>query len=140
MATVLPPLTALIDQGAAGGHEFERLMHQLLIEDGKRHGHAYEPVSGAGGDGGIDGWVAQGLPGFNGPVAFQFKWLWDNLRSSSFGSAKQRPHGLSGTSLSASPPRPQALPLPPPLLPDEVSKELGEAGPRQSQDVQHPRL
>jgi hypothetical protein len=54
MATVLPPLTALIDQGTAGGHEFERLMHQLLIEDGKRQGYAYEPVSGADGDGGID--------------------------------------------------------------------------------------
>jgi hypothetical protein len=83
MATVLPSLTTLIDQGAAGGHEFERLMHQFLIEDGKRHGYSYEPVSGAGGDGGIDGWVSRGLPGFQGPVAFQFKWLWEDLHKGS---------------------------------------------------------
>jgi hypothetical protein len=27
----LPPLTERIDKGAPGGHEFERLMHQLLL-------------------------------------------------------------------------------------------------------------
>ncbi len=83
MAMVLPPLTAVIDQGAAGGHEFERLMHQFLLQEGKARGYAYEPVSEAGGDGGINGWIAQGLPELKGAVAFQFKWLWDDLHKGS---------------------------------------------------------
>jgi len=58
-------------------------MHQLLIQDGKARGYSYEPVSGAGGDGGIDGWVAQGLPEFKGAVAFQFKWLWEDIHKGS---------------------------------------------------------
>jgi hypothetical protein len=80
MATVLPPLTAVIGKGAAGGHEFERLMHQLLLQDAKSRGYSYEPVRGEGADNGIDGWAAQGLPEVKGPVAFQFRWRWGDIR------------------------------------------------------------
>jgi AcrR family transcriptional regulator len=75
----LPALTERIDRGAPGGHEFEHLMHQLLLTHGSQHGFIYEPVHGAGGDGGVDGWARNGFPGIEGPVAFQFKWLWQNI-------------------------------------------------------------
>lgn len=76
----LPPLTEKISPGAPGGHEFERLMHQLLLRYGDKHGFVYEPVSGRGGDGGIDGIVRKGgVPGLAGPVGFQFKWLWEDI-------------------------------------------------------------
>ena len=76
----LPALTEKIDRGAAGGHEFERLMHQLLLRFADVQGFTYEPVNGQGGDGGIDGMVrAGGVPGLEGPVAFQFKWLYDDV-------------------------------------------------------------
>lgn len=78
--TPLPPLTEKIAPGAAGGHEFERLLHQLLLRHADRHGFLYEPTSGAGGDRGIDGLAPDGgVPGLDGPVAFQFKWLFADL-------------------------------------------------------------
>ncbi|MFN7146561.1 MAG: hypothetical protein ACK4YP_22490, partial [Myxococcota bacterium] len=83
----LPPLTERIDRGAAGGHEFERLMNQLLLVHADRNRFVYTPTGGAGGDGGIDGLAANGIPGLSGPVAFQFKWLWDDVNKGS--SARQ---------------------------------------------------
>jgi hypothetical protein len=78
--TNLPPLTSKINKGAEGGHEFERLMNQLLLCYADRHGFEYEPAGSAGGDRGIDGLARRGgVPGFEGPVAFQFKWLWDGI-------------------------------------------------------------
>jgi hypothetical protein len=47
--TNLPPLTSTIDKGAEGGHEFERLMNQLLLCYADRHGFEYEPAGSAGG-------------------------------------------------------------------------------------------
>lgn len=80
----LPPLTTLIDKGAGGGHEFERLLNQLLILYANHHDFDYEPMSGAGGDGGLDGLARQGgVPGFEGPAGFQFKWLWDGIHKGS---------------------------------------------------------
>ncbi|MCY1074685.1 metallophosphoesterase [Archangium lansingense] len=58
-------------------------MHQLLLQHAKSHGFAYEPRSGAGGDGGLDGWVQRGVPGLKGSVAFQFKWLWEDIHKGS---------------------------------------------------------
>ena len=79
----LPSLTERIDKGAAGGHEFERLLNQLLILFANHHDFHYEPVGGAGGDGGLDGIARDGgVPGFDGPVGFQFKWLWDDIHKS----------------------------------------------------------
>jgi hypothetical protein len=76
----LPPLTARIDRGAEGGHEFERLMNQLLLCHADKNHFVYEPVGGAGGDRGIDGLAREGgVPGMDGRVAFQFKWLWDDI-------------------------------------------------------------
>ena len=69
--TNLPPLTSKMDKGAEGGHEFERLMNQLLLCYADRHGFEYEPAGSAGGDRGIDGLARRGgVPGFEGPVAF----------------------------------------------------------------------
>jgi len=80
----LPPLTSLIAEGAAGGHEFERLMNQLLLCYANRQGFMYEPNGNAGGDQGIDGLVRKGnVPGLEGPVAFQFKWLWGQVHKGS---------------------------------------------------------
>ena len=82
--TNLPPLTSKINKGAEGGHEFERLMNQLLLCYADRHGFEYEPAGSAGGDRGIDGLARRGgVPGFEGPVAFQFKWLWDGIHKGS---------------------------------------------------------
>lgn len=82
--TNLPPLTSKIDKGAEGGHEFERLMNQLLLCYADRHGFEYEPAGSAGGDRGIDGLARRGgVPGFEGPVAFQFKWLWHGIHKGS---------------------------------------------------------
>lgn len=79
----LPPLTERIDKGAPGGHEFERLLNQLLIAFADAQGFEYEPAGGAGGDDGIDGLARRGgVPGFDGPVAFQFKWLWGSIHKS----------------------------------------------------------
>lgn len=79
--TPLPPLTEFIDKGAAGGLEFERLMHQLLLRHADHYRFRYEPRGGAGGDAGIDGFAPQG--GVEGvrtePVGFQFKWLWEDI-------------------------------------------------------------
>ncbi|MCP5517116.1 MAG: SUMF1/EgtB/PvdO family nonheme iron enzyme [Verrucomicrobiales bacterium] len=76
----LPALTERIDKGAAGGHEFERLLNQLLILFANAEDFDYEPTGGAGGDDGLDGLARQGgVPGFEGPVGFQFKWLWDGI-------------------------------------------------------------
>ncbi|MGA2864230.1 MAG: NACHT domain-containing protein [Verrucomicrobiota bacterium] len=74
----LPPLTEKIDRGAAGGHEFERLLHRLLLRDGQRHGYHYEPAGGPAGDWrGVDGLIREGLfLGLVAPVGVQFKWLW----------------------------------------------------------------
>jgi tetratricopeptide (TPR) repeat protein len=80
----LPPLTERMDRGAAGGNEFERLMHQLLLRYGDKERFSYEPVSSAGGDGGLDGLAPKGgVPGIDGPVAFQFKWLWGEIHKGS---------------------------------------------------------
>jgi formylglycine-generating enzyme required for sulfatase activity len=80
----LPPLTSRIDRGAESGGEFERLLNQLLLCHADRHNFEYEPAGGAGGDGGIDGLVRRGgVPGLQGPVAFQFKWLWDGIHKGS---------------------------------------------------------
>ena len=79
----LPPLTERIGPGAAGGHEFERLLNQLLLALADAKGFEYEPVGGAGGDDGLDGLVRRGgVPGFNGPVGFQCKWLWGGIHKS----------------------------------------------------------
>ncbi len=76
----LSPLTERIDKGTAGGHEFERLLNQLLLSFADANRFEYEPAGGAGGDDGIDGLVRRGgVPGFDGPVAFQCKWLWDGI-------------------------------------------------------------
>lgn len=75
----LPPLTEKIAKGAEGGHEFERLMNQLLLCFADRHNFQYEPTGSAGGDHGIDGLARGSVPGFTGRVAFQFKWLWDGI-------------------------------------------------------------
>lgn len=76
----LPSLTARIDKGAGGGHVFEQLLNQLLILFANEHGFDYEPMGGAGGDGGLDGLARQGgVPGIDGPAGFQFKWLWDGI-------------------------------------------------------------
>ena len=74
----LPPLPKVRD---LGGDEFERLMHQLLKAHAERHNYEYEPHGKPGAaDGGIDGLArGGGVPGFKGPVAFQFKWLCGNL-------------------------------------------------------------
>src|SRR5262245_3764446 len=74
----LPPLTEKIDRGAAGGHEFERLMHRLLIRDGQTNGYTYLPTSGPNGDWcGVDGVVKRGkFLGLPAPTGLQFKWLW----------------------------------------------------------------
>jgi hypothetical protein len=80
----LPPLTERIDKGAPGGHEFERLLNQLLIVLANKHDFDYEPTGGAGGDAGLDGLARQdGVPGFDGPVGFQFKWLRDGIHKGS---------------------------------------------------------
>lgn len=60
MTPHLPPLTEKIGRGAPGGHEFERLLHQLLLRHADKHGYVYEPTHGAGGDRGIDGRVGAG--------------------------------------------------------------------------------
>ncbi len=76
----LPPLTEVIDTGAAGGLEFERLMSALLIELGRRAspGFSVTPIRGAGGDGGMDSLIESGeLDGMRGRIAFRFKWLPD---------------------------------------------------------------
>ena len=79
----LPPLTERIDKGAPGGHEFERLLNQLLIAFANAKRFEYEPAGGAGGDDGIDGLARNGgVPGLDGPVAFQCKWLWGNIHKS----------------------------------------------------------
>ena len=79
----LPPLTDRIDKGAPGGHEFERLLNQLLIAFADATGFEYEPAGGAGADNGIDGLARDdGVPGFDGPVAFQSKWLWGGIHRS----------------------------------------------------------
>lgn len=80
----IPPLTRIMDRGAESGGEFERLMNQLLLCFADRHRFEYEPVGRAGVDGGIDGLARRGgVPSFEGPVAFQFKWLWDNIHKGS---------------------------------------------------------
>lgn len=89
----LPALTERIDRGAPGGHEFEHLMHQLLLAHGNQHGFIYEPVHGAGGDSGIDGWARNGIPGLEGPIVFQFKWLWDDIHKGE--KARQVKNSLS---------------------------------------------
>src|ERR1039458_5248988 len=72
-----------------GGDEFEKLMHQLLLAYADHEKFQYEPHGKSGAkDDGIDGLARQGgVPGFKGPVAFQFKWLAGNL--SKGGNAKQ---------------------------------------------------
>lgn len=65
-----PPLSEKIASGAAGGLEFERLLVQLLLRHGDKNKYAFEPTHGAGGDGGLDGMVKAGVPGFDGPVGF----------------------------------------------------------------------
>ena len=80
----LPPLTERLDRGASGGNEFKRLMHQLLLRYGDKERFSYEPMSSAGGDGGLDGLAPKGgVPGIDGPVAFQFKWLWSEIHKGS---------------------------------------------------------
>jgi len=76
----LPPLTEKIASGAESGLEFERLMHQLLLTHGQKNDFLYQPRSGAGGDGGIDGLAPKGgVPGLERPVIFQYKWLWGEI-------------------------------------------------------------
>jgi hypothetical protein len=72
---LLPPLTERIDRGAAGEHEFKRLIHQLLLLYADRERFVYAPADGTSG---VDG-RAQGIPGLNAWVAFRFEWLWDDL-------------------------------------------------------------
>ncbi|MBC8871589.1 MAG: SUMF1/EgtB/PvdO family nonheme iron enzyme [Planctomycetes bacterium] len=80
----LPALTERIAKGAEGGHEFERLMNQLLLCHADKNHFEYEPAGGAGGDSGIDGLARHGgVPGMDGRVAFQFKWLWDDIHKGS---------------------------------------------------------
>lgn len=80
----LPPLTERIDQGAPGGHEFERLLNQLLILYANPQDFDYEPMGRAGGDDGLDGLARRGgLPGYDGPVGFQAKWLWGEIHKGS---------------------------------------------------------
>ena len=71
----LAPLTEKIPPGAEGGLIFERLMHQLLLEEAKRKSVRYEPTSGPGGDRyGIDGRVIKRhLLGVEGPFGIEFK-------------------------------------------------------------------
>jgi len=79
----IPSLTERIDKGAPGGHEFEKLLNQLLIAFGNSKNFEYVPSGGRGGDNGIDGLAPNGgVPGLIGPVAFQFKWLWDKVNKS----------------------------------------------------------
>jgi NACHT domain len=73
----LPPLTERIEPGAAGADEFRRLMHHLLRVHADRNGFAYTPAENL--SGGIDGLARGGITGLEGVVAFQFKWLWDDL-------------------------------------------------------------
>ncbi|MCB1129430.1 MAG: hypothetical protein KDM81_23210, partial [Verrucomicrobiae bacterium] len=55
-------------------------LNQLLILFANAEDFDYEPTGGAGGDDGLDGLARQGgVPGFEGPVGFQFKWLWDGI-------------------------------------------------------------
>ncbi|MFP2932387.1 hypothetical protein ACLESO_45995 [Pyxidicoccus sp. 3LG] len=55
-------------------------MHQLLLNFSNQHNFIYEPYNGAGGDNGIDGFAKNGgIPGYEGPAIFQFKWLWNGL-------------------------------------------------------------
>ncbi len=76
----LPPLTSRINRGFEGGGEFERLLNQLLLEHADKNHFEYVPAGSAGGDRGVDGLAPQGgVPGLQGPVAFQFKWLWDRI-------------------------------------------------------------
>jgi len=76
----LAPLTTLLGPGAEGGHEFERLINQLLLSYADKQGFLYEPSGGAGADAGLDGLAPNGrVPGMDGPVGFQCKWLWDHL-------------------------------------------------------------
>ncbi|MBL9175222.1 MAG: SUMF1/EgtB/PvdO family nonheme iron enzyme [Verrucomicrobiales bacterium] len=76
--TKLPPLSKVCD---LGGDEFEKLMNQLLLSLAHAKRFHYEPHGKSGAaDDGVDGLAAKGgVPGFTGPVAFQFKWLTGNL-------------------------------------------------------------
>jgi acyl carrier protein len=80
----IPSLTQKLPSGAEGGLVFEKLMHQLLIEEGKRKGVVYEATSGPGGDYlGVDGFVRKGnILGVSGPFGVEFKWLWGGLHES----------------------------------------------------------
>lgn len=77
----LTPLTEKLPSGSEGGLIFERLMHQLLLEEAKRERVRYEPTSGPGGDRyGVDARVMEGnLLGIEGPFGIEFKWLWDRI-------------------------------------------------------------
>lgn len=77
----LPPLTERLPPGSEGGLIFERLMHQLLLEEGKRKRVNYEITSGPGGDRfGVDGRVIEGnILGIEGPFGIEFKWLWGRI-------------------------------------------------------------
>ena len=80
----LPPLTEKINKGAEGGHEFERLLNQLLLCFADRHNFEYETRRRC--------WRRQRhrrtgssgrSAGLRGRSAFQFKWLWDNIHKGS---------------------------------------------------------
>src|SRR5512141_1470409 len=78
--SLLPPLTEKFAPGAPGGHEFEHLVNQLLLRHADQHRFEYVPVGTRGRDGGADGLAPKGgVPGFEGTVVFQFKWLRDGI-------------------------------------------------------------
>ncbi len=87
----LPPLIDKLDRGPAGASEFERLMHQLLGAHGARKSFAFEPMIGKTRGGGFDGIVrGGGVPGFDGPVAFELRCVRDPLRRGEIERALER--------------------------------------------------
>lgn len=84
-----PPLTQKIAGGVVGGGpEFVRLLQQLLQLHGQQNGYVYEPLETNGGPDGIV--RSGGVPGLDGPVAFQIKWLWDFDKTGKSRTAKRR--------------------------------------------------
>jgi 3',5'-cyclic AMP phosphodiesterase CpdA len=80
-----------LDGGPAGAAEFERLMHQLLGAHGARRSFAFEPMVGKMRGAGFDGIVrAGGVPGFDGPVAFELRCVRDHLRRAELERALER--------------------------------------------------
>lgn len=76
----LPALTELFGKGPEGGYKFERILNHALMAYATAAGFGYAKIGDHGGDHGVDGLASLGgVPTFDGPVAFQFKWLWDGI-------------------------------------------------------------